>query len=198
MIKAVIFDAGGVLHFSKHSQSEDLKQELGLSDEQISKFYSHYVPLLGKGLMTEAEMWDELQETCGIRSVSEDENLMTRAWEKSLEKMPGMYELIYELKQKGIIIILLTNVTPQFAKILEEQGHYEPFDFKVLSYEVGMWKPESKMYERALELASIKPNEAVFVDDLQKNVEAANKLGMHGIVFKDAEDLRSRLLKLIN
>ncbi len=197
MIKAVMFDAGGVLHVSGKSQSEDLKNELGLTDEQLGKFYSVYLPLLGKGELTEEALWTKLQSDFGIRDVSPNEHLLTRAFENSLEKMPGMYELVDNLKSRGLTVLLLTNVSAQFAEVLERKGHYEPFEFKILSFEVGSWKPEPLIYKHALEKAGVKSEEAVFIDDQEENVLAAEKLGIKGIVFQDAEHLKSSLNELI-
>ncbi len=192
-----MFDAGGVLHISSGSQSEDLKRKLGLTDEQLTKFYAYYLPLLGKGELTEEALWKELSEDFGIREVSSDERLLTRAFEKSLTKMPGMYELVDDLKLKGITVMLLTNVSSQFAEVLEQKGHYEPFKFRILSFEVGSWKPEAKIYQAALEKANIKPEEAVFIDDQKENVDSAEALGIHGIVFQNTQQLKTKLDELI-
>jgi epoxide hydrolase-like predicted phosphatase len=193
----VIFDAGGVLHVSGGAQLEDLKQELGLSDEQLGRFYTFYLPRLGKGEITEEQLWQALQQELGIRAVTIEEHLLTRAFEKSLAKVPGMYELVDDLKSRGLILVLLTNVSPQYAEVLEQRGHYQPFALKVLSFEVGSWKPERKMFELALDKAGVTPGEAVFIDDQKKNVEAAAALGMHGIVFQDADQLRVQLDRVL-
>ena len=192
-----MFDAGGVLHIAGSSQSEDLKHELGLTDKQLTEFYSHYLPLLGTGLMTEAAMWEELHQKFGIRKVDIKERLLTRKFEASLEKMPGMYELVNELKQKNIKVVLLTNVSQQFAEILERKGHYEPFDLKVLSFETGLWKPDKKIYEYALAKAGAKAAETVFIDDLKENVAAANSVGMYGVLFESPTQVKALLQKLL-
>lgn len=197
MIKAVMFDAGGVLHVANTAVGDDLQQELGLTAEQIKEIFSHYVPLMGTGKMTEKEVWEALRRDYGIRAVREDERLFTRSFITTLEKMPGMYELIEELKAKGIIVMLLTNVTPQFAEVLEQKGHYDPFDFKVLSCEVGVWKPDVKIYQHALQKLGVKPEEAVFIDDQHKNIAAAGALGIHGIIFHDTEQLKIGLAALL-
>jgi len=53
------------------------------------------------------------------------------------------------------------------------------------------------MFRLALDKAGVQPEEAVFVDDQKKNVEAAEALGMHGIVFQDADRLKTQLDKRI-
>lgn len=108
-----------------------------------------------------------------------------------------MYELVDDLKSKGITVMLLTNVSSQFAEVLEQKGHYAPFELKVLSFEVGSWKPEAKIYQNALEKAGVKPNEAVFIDDQKENVDAAEALGIRGILFHNTEQLKIKLDELI-
>ena len=82
-------------------------------------------------------------------------------------------------------------------KYSNKKGHYDPFELRVLSYEVGSWKPEAKIYALALEKAGVKPEEAIFIDDQKKNVDAAEALGIHGIVFQNTEQLRTKLLELV-
>ena len=197
MIKAVIFDSGGVLHIANTSVGDDLRQELNLNDEQINKVFSYYVPLLGTGKIDEQQVWDELKRDYGIRQVNEDEHLFTRSFIATLKKMPGMYELVDGLKDIGITVMLLTNVTPQFAEVLRREGHYDPFDFRVLSYEVGIWKPDITIFEYALAQLAAKGDEVVYIDDLEKNVVASKLLGMHGILFKNTEQIKVELAKLM-
>jgi putative hydrolase of the HAD superfamily len=59
-------------------------------------------------------------------------------------------------------------------------------DVAVYSAEVKLVKPDPRIYQLALERLGIKPDEAVFVDDLLENVEAARALGMCGVQFKTA------------
>ena len=197
MIKAVLFDASGVLHVANTVVGDDLQQEFGLSDEQVDQVFRKYVPLLGTGKITEREVWQELQRDFGIREVHEDERLFQRSFIATLQKMPGMYELVDKLKQKGITVALLTNVTPQFAAVLEQKGHYDPFDHRILSYEVGLWKPDEAIYQHALKVVGVAPKEAVFIDDQEKNVLAAESLGIHGIAFHDTAQVTRELETLI-
>jgi HAD superfamily hydrolase (TIGR01509 family) len=124
--------------------------------------------------------------------------LFTRSFIATLQKMPGMYELVDGLRAKGIVVMLLTNVSPQFAEVLQQTGHYDPFDFKVLSYEIGLWKTEAGFYEHALQKAGIKGEEAVFIDDEEENLRVAGKLGIRGILFKDTEQVKAELAKLLH
>ena len=62
----------------------------------------------------------------------------------------------------------------------------------ILSHELGLRKPDPAIYRAALKMSGTKAEETVFVDDLKPNVEAACALGMIGIRFRSAEDLKKR------
>jgi FMN phosphatase YigB (HAD superfamily) len=86
MIKAVLFDAGGVLHYSHATVEQEIQHEFNLSAEQVHELFWHYEPLIGTGKMTEHELWMELHEKWGIREVARHEKIFTRHFEKSLKK----------------------------------------------------------------------------------------------------------------
>ncbi|MBI5392693.1 HAD-IA family hydrolase [Candidatus Woesearchaeota archaeon] len=57
-------------------------------------------------------------------------------------------------------------------------------------------KPQPEIYKIALQKINCKPEETVFIDDMQKYVDGANAVGIHGILFQDAEQLKDDLKKL--
>ncbi|HET6924450.1 MAG TPA: HAD family hydrolase, partial [Candidatus Saccharimonadales bacterium] len=146
MIKAVLFDAGGVLHVKNTAVGDDFQQEFGLSHEQVMEIFRHYVPLIGTGRMTEQQCLDDMAEKWHLRRATESERLFSRGFETTLEKTPGIYDLIDGLKKQGITVAVFSNVTPQFAEVQAQAGHYDPFDYRILSYEAGMWKPDPAFY----------------------------------------------------
>jgi 2-haloacid dehalogenase len=66
----------------------------------------------------------------------------------------------------------------------------------VVSGEVGMIKPDPRIYRLLLDRCGIDPRRAVFIDDVAANVEAARRLGLHGIVFAGPDALRRELAGL--
>ena len=193
MIKAVIFDAGGVLHTSNDAQDKDLKHELGFNDEQLTVFYNSYLPLLLTGKIDEVTVWARAKDDLGIRDVSVNEKLLSRAFKANLRKTEEVYAIVDRLKTKRVKVMLLTNVSEVYAEVLEKEGHYEPFEHKILSYKVGLMKPDPDIFKLALQELAVKPSEAIFIDDLECNVSAAVKLGMQGITFKSPAQLRKEL-----
>jgi putative hydrolase of the HAD superfamily len=72
------------------------------------------------------------------------------------------------------------------------------FDVAVFSAEVKLAKPDPKIYELALAKLAVNAEEAVFVDDVSDNIEAARAVGMHGIQFKTVNQVLSELNALLN
>ena len=80
---------------------------------------------------------------------------------------------------------MISNAWPDLRDYIARQKFDDAFDHMIISGEVGVMKPEAQIYQIALEQARVSPNEAVFVDDMYENIEGCEKVGMHGIYFKD-------------
>ncbi len=103
------------------------------------------------------------------------------------------------LSQKGRWKLgLLSNTNPlHFDYILSKFPIVRVFDQWILSHEVGFKKPAVGIYQKAIEWASVEPQKIIFIDDMEKHVEVAVSLGMQGIHFISAKQLKEELsLKL--
>ena len=63
------------------------------------------------------------------------------------------------------------------------------FDRWVLSYETGLSKPDPEIYRLALSQAGVKPEEAIFIDDIAGHVRGAQSVGIHAVEFKSVEQI---------
>jgi FMN phosphatase YigB (HAD superfamily) len=89
---------------------------------------------------------------------------------------------------------LLSNTDPlHFNYILENFLIIRTLDQWILSYDVGFKKPAPEIYRTAIEWAGVDPGKIVFIDDIKGHVEAAMSLGMQGIHFISAQQLREEL-----
>jgi putative hydrolase of the HAD superfamily len=104
-------------------------------------------------------------------------------------------ELIGQLKA-SYRIALLSNADRWLHDVLRQNNLEQLFNCVVLSSEVGMQKPQPEIFEFTVGRLQVKPNEAVFVDDIEDFVGAAEKLGIRGVVFEDAAQLRQELKRL--
>ena len=80
---------------------------------------------------------------------------------------------------------VISNAWPDLRDYLAEKQLDDAFDTLVISAEVGIMKPEPRIYQIALDNLGVSAREAAFVDDTPPNVEAASALGMHGILFRE-------------
>jgi putative hydrolase of the HAD superfamily len=106
-----------------------------------------------------------------------------------------MLELLREVRAAGVRTALLSNswgVTGYPTHLFPEL-----FDAVVISAEVGMRKPEERIFRHAAQLLGLPPGECVFVDDLEANVLAAEALGMTGVWHTDPAETVARLGALV-
>ncbi len=118
-----------------------------------------------------------------------------RAWQDMFTPNPPMLELVNALPRPRY---LLSNTNePHIAWIRERYPEaLEPFDGLVLSYEVGAVKPELEIYREVERLSGGRPEQHVFFDDREDNVEGARAAGWRAHRFQGAEHCRAALEEL--
>jgi putative hydrolase of the HAD superfamily len=105
----------------------------------------------------------------------------------------GMLPLIEALSKKYKIAIA-TNEGTLHTKYKIEGSGVMPYLSKIIaSYRIHEVKPDTAFYKRTLEMIEAKPEECIFIDDKQENVDAANSIGMKGILFTDVLQLQKDL-----
>ena len=116
-------------------------------------------------------------------------------WREMLtDEVPGMREVINDLRNRGHEIYGLTNWSMEtFPAARERFGILQMIDRYVVSGAEGLVKPDARLFRVLLDRYHLQAEECVFVDDNPDNVAAANALGMEGIVFAGADSLRKYL-----
>ena len=110
--------------------------------------------------------------------------------------IPGMLEIIQDLKQKGYGVFGLTNwPAATFAEARRRFKTIGSIDNYVVSSSVHLAKPEPAIYQLLLSKYNLKAQECVFIDDRADNVNAAMALGMSGIVYPGSA---KELLPILN
>ena len=95
-------------------------------------------------------------------------------------------------------VCLISNAWSGLRAYITRQGFVDVFDHMVISAEVGVMKPDPRIYRLALEELQARPDESVFIDDMLINVEAARAVGMAGIHFTQPEKALEELKQLLN
>lgn len=119
-------------------------------------------------------------------------------WENMLGgSISGAVEILDTLiKSKKYKVVALTNWSHETFPIAQKRFNFlEWFDGIVVSGDEKTRKPFKEIYDIILNRFNIIPENAIFIDDNLRNIEAANALGIHGIHFKNPEDLIQQLKK---
>jgi HAD superfamily hydrolase (TIGR01509 family) len=109
--------------------------------------------------------------------IHQSEGLLTRMFEH-FEHAHDMNALVRRAHERGIRTALLSN---SWGNNYPRDGWDDMFDVVVISGEVGMRKPEPRIYLHTLDLLGLPAADCVFVDDLAHNVSAAVEVGMVGV-----------------
>jgi len=92
---------------------------------------------------------------------------------------------------------MISNAWDDLRAYLAREKITDAFDTIVISAEVGRAKPDPEIYRLALEQAQVEPHEALFVDDVQANIEGCERVGMRGILFRDPDMVIQEIKALI-
>ena len=198
MIKAIIFDMGGVLiRFDR----EYFISRLGVREEdkrllEREVFLSLEWAKMDRGSMTEQDASASICKRLPGRLHEAAEKLVTM-WERPILPIEGMEELIRNLKENGYHIYLLSNASVRQHEYWPSVPASSFFEDTLISADVGFVTPQPEIFRLALEKFGILSEESVFIDDLPLNAEGADYVGMKAIVFhQDMQELRGKLAKL--
>ncbi|RDI98156.1 HAD family phosphatase [Dyella solisilvae] len=119
-------------------------------------------------------------------------------WEETLVgPIEGSVAVLAALKQRGVRLLALTNWSQETFPIARQLYPFLGwFEGIVVSGEERLVKPDLRIYQRLLDRYAVDPRTALYIDDSARNVIAAEALGMHGWLFRDADGLREHLLEL--
>jgi putative hydrolase of the HAD superfamily len=187
-LKLYIFDVGGVM-VDGFDVSAAIAQHLGIDRAKLLPLIeeSGFVQL-HSGLISSEQFWQQFSAHTGI---AVDEEL----WGKFFapQRRPGMYSLVRELQQAGHRVVGGTNTLDSHYAIHSAAGDYDVFDVTYASNLMKHSKPDAEFYLHILAAEGVKPEEAVFIDDMPVNVEAAAALGLSAILFTNEAELRAAL-----
>lgn len=196
-IRAVFFDFGGVIVRTEYqAPRQKLAERFGMDYEDIEKivFGSPSAARASVGEVSEEEHWQNVMKVLKLPAAEyprvRDEFFAGDVIDRNI------LNLLRSIKPK-YKTGLISNAWSGLRAYIEREKFDDAFHHMVISAEVKAVKPDPKIYRIALERLQVKPNEAVFVDDLIENIEACEKLGMKGIRFTDAESALKQLRAML-
>lgn len=189
MIKNLLFDLGGVIMDIRRLNCVASFERLGMKDaDSFLGEYSQKGPFLQleEGLINEVQFRDAVREY--IDGEVTDEQI-DKAFCDFLVGIPTyrLEQLRQLKKQYGIYMLSNTNPIMWHSRIAEEfrqegMEREDYFDGIVTSFEARSIKPDAKIFHTVVENLGIKPEETLFLDDSQKNLDAASALGFHTLL----------------
>lgn len=202
MIKNLLFDLGGVIMDIRRADCIAAFKQLGM--EHPEDFLGEYVqagPFMGieNGSMTPQQFRDTLRPY--LRADVTDGEIDT-AFERFLVGIPvSRLRALTRLRKAGYRVCLLSNTNPIMwdGKISEEfrkdgaSGPEDYFDAMIRSYEVKVMKPAAEIFRIAAERCGIVPEETIFLDDSQSNLNAAAREGYHTLLVAPGDEFETLL-----
>jgi len=192
MIRAIIFDIGGVIVTEEANRvilKTTKKFGIGRDDFNNATKIKFKETFTGK-----IDILDWYTDIVSRLEIDVDPKEMFKSHletYKTITKKPNLdiINLVERLKD-NYKIGCLSNIENQIAKYNLNRGLFDVFGDNVfLSCEMGIMKPNPEIFNIVLKKLGSVPEETIFIDDNPENIKAANKLGIHGILFKGYEQL---------
>lgn len=204
MIKNILFDMGGVIFDQDTDQAFERFRAAGIDTEKYMGKYGQqdFFLDLELGKIGKAEFCRLMARATGRPEVSEKE--AASCWQGFYRETP-LYKLeAIDILRKNYRLGLLSNTNPFMmdltdSPLLSKAGRpiSSYFDSLFLSYTMKLYKPDRAIYEEAMRIGGMLPEETIFVDDSPKNVEGARAIGIHGLHVPTNSDWRPLLSQLL-
>jgi len=196
MVKTIFFDLGNVLiNINRERVIHDFARLLQLPLQTVQEIASS--PLekeFEQGLLDSHQYLQQLHQRYGILDQINLDHLI-ELWQKPFAENLAVTRLLPVLKkQAGLAIISNTNEL-HIQAVRRKFQLLDIFDTLVFSFEVGVLKPDERIFRKALQLVQAQPAECLFVDDLPENVAAAEQVGIRAHHFRTSSLLRDFLLE---
>ena len=195
-VKAVIFDYGEVLCY--RPTPEEIAQLAGffnLRVDQLPALWERNRGPYDRGDITPQVYWSAFAKDAGVElapeRLEEVHDLDVAMWSKVNDSMVAWAS---QLRSSGMKIGLLSNMHPEMVEYCRQHFSWlNNFDFLTFSGEVRMIKPDPAIYEHTLRGLGVQAAEALFLDDREVNIRAAQALGIYSLRFESIEKLRGEL-----
>ncbi len=195
-MEAVVFDLGNVLlPFNWDIAAEKFAVRTGRSRREVDD-YMVTMPFLNElslGRMTKEEYFRVVAKDFAYDGSYEEFALI---WSDIFTADEEMIALAAQLKGRLRSFILSNTSVIHMDFIFSRYPFMNTFDGYILSHEVGLLKPDRRIYEVTRDRFGLEPSQSVFIDDILANVEGARGIGIHGIHHRNASSTREELTKL--
>jgi putative hydrolase of the HAD superfamily len=194
-IDILLFDLGGVLVEFSGVRDLGLLLQGRLSESEILEQMSHYLPSeqFGLGQLSREDFGNRFVKDWNLEMHPEDFLREYQSWSRRL--YPGAVELLSLLRTRFRLAALSNSNELHWERNTNDLGVTSLFELAISSHQVGLYKPDPKIYLTALDKLGASPDRVMFFDDVAANVAAAAALGIQAFQVEGVEGLRSRLIR---
>lgn len=187
-ISTIIFDLSDVLIKGLEGSENLLKKHY--KNIHINHFFIKPISDFFSAKISEEEYFKAFNE---YNKLNISINILKKAVRDNFTEIEGTREIIKKLKTKNYKLGLLSIHTKEWIEYCERKYKYHHL-FNTISYSYhGVSKPNKESFELVLKQLEAQPNETLFIDDNEKNISAANNLGLNTIKFVNPKQLRGEL-----
>lgn len=196
VIEAVVFDLGNVLIAVDETRALDrMAARTGKTLRELEGYVmlTPFVNQLARGELSSQRFFEIVRQDTGFDG---DFAEFARIWSDIFAPIEPMIALAGRLKGRVTRLILsntnaihMDHIFAQFPIVRELEG-------LVLSHEVGLLKPDPRIYELTLQRFGLRAEHAVFIDDIPTNVDGARAAGLYGIHYQNPDQVRLELTNL--
>jgi len=198
-IKAIVFDYGQVISFPPNPDTlSEIARRAGVEREKFEPLLWSSRSEYDRGLVSVREYYKKVLLHLGVSlddgSIDELTVMDLESW-KNIN--PGTVALMEEVKQRGYILGILSNMPHDFLSWARENVPvFSLPHISIFSCELGLVKPEEAIYRKLLSLAGVKSEELVFFDDKTENVISARAVGIKAFIWSNPDQARRELSSL--
>ena len=180
--KNIVFDVGGVLiEWKPHTFPDNFKGVF-----QSALWGAH-----DAGVLSRQEVVEKLPDHCDREQFRHFVNTLHH----KLTAIPDMVDLFHTVKKMGYRSYILSNMSREmYRELYALHEFFQHADGQIISAHIGTIKPLAAIYEALLSTYSLNRDECLFIDDLEENIAAAQRVGIDGIVCKDSTQVRTEVL----
>lgn len=198
MIKNIVFDVGQVL---MSYTPETYLKNLGFPEKTVQTlmtaiFNSKLWETSDRGTIPTEELWEGFKKQAP--GYEKEVQTVYDHLAEVVELMPYAETWVKTLKEQGYHLYVLSNYADYTYQITSHKMKFLPYmDGALFSYAHKMAKPDHEIYEKLCTMYQLKPQETVFFDDREENIEGARACGIHGILFQSHEQAQKDLETLL-
>lgn len=195
-IRAVILDYGEVLCVRpKRDALNRMAEVFGIEPARFFELYGTSRDPYDQGVISAEAYWQQFAQRAGAEVndslIHQLRSLDTEMWSST---NPEMLRWIANLDDAGLTTALLSNMQHDMAAYARKNFPWlKHFDHQILSCELRLIKPDPAIFQKSIERIGAKPEEILFVDDRQPNIDGARSTGIAAIRFENTKQLRQEL-----